>query len=224
MKKILLWTLLLWFLFSFSYGAVLSLSPSEWKLPENCIAAFRVGLSMDEWDEAITADLVVSSNMEFDRFENADMFKYATPARINWDNVSILLFNEQWWEITEWWIVGTLYYRTSGVSDPYVSFVFNHKWDTTDTNINIEGRDILDHVVSWQYMVSSDIICDDPIVERITISGEDEMEKFIAQFQEDHKWERAYLFLQKNKWYILWIAWLLIIIIVLASFKAQKKW
>lgn len=224
MKKIVLWILWLWFLFSFSYGAVLSLSPSKWKIPENCVQAFDVSLSMVEWDRAITADLVVSSNMEFDRFENGGMFKYVTPERIKWDDVHILLFNEPGWEITEWWLVGKLYYKTVGVTDPYVDFVFRGKWDTTDTNINIAGGDILDHVIWWQYVLSSDILCNEPIVEKIKLSSEDEMDKFIQQFEADHKWEHVLFFLHKNKWYILWIAWLLIIIIVLVSYKAQKKW
>lgn len=224
MKKIILWTLLLWFLFSFSYGAVLSLSPSKWKISENCVEAFSIDLSMSEWDEAIAADLIMSSNMEFDRFENGNMFKYTVPAHIKWDNVSIFLFNEPWWEITEWWWVWTLYYKTSGVTDPYVNFVFHDKWNTTDTNINIAGRDILDYVIWWQYVLSSDIVCNEPIVEKVKLSSEDEMENFIAQFESDHKMEHVSLFLQKNKWYILWIAWLLIIIIVLVSYKAQKKW
>ena len=224
MKKIVLWLLWLWFLFSFWYGAVLSLSPLKWKIPENCVQAFKVNLSMAEWDKAITADLVVSSNMVFDRFENGDRFEYVAPENIDWDTVSLLLFNDKWWEFTWWWLVGTLYYRTNGISDPYVNFVFNNKWDTRDTNINIAGRDILDHVVSWQYVVSSDIVCDEPIIEKMAISSEEKMDKFIAQYESDHRWENISFFLNKNRWYIFWIAWLLIIIIVLVSYKAQKKW
>jgi hypothetical protein len=50
------------------------------------------------------------------------------------------------------------------------------------------------------------------------------MDKFIQQYESDHKNEKILYFLSTNKWYILWIAWLLIIIIVLVSYKAQKKW
>lgn len=224
MKKILLWVLVLWFLFSFSYGAVLSLSPAKWNIPENCVQAFNVNLNMTEWDEAITADLVVSSNMEFDRFENGDRFKYAAPERVEWDTVTILLFNDMWWEIREWGLVGTLYYKTRDVSDPYINFVFYDKWETIDTNINIAWMDILDHVVSWQYTLSSDIVCENPIVENYDFSEEDKMDKFIQQFESDHKNEKFIFFWNTYKWYILWIAWLLIIIIVLVSYKAQKKW
>lgn len=223
MKKIVLWVSLLWFLFSFWYGAVLSLSPSKWNIPENCIQAFNIDLRMEEWEQAITADLVLSSNMEFDRFENGDTFKYATPARIEWDLVKIMLFNERWWEIENGWVVGTLYYKVRDVSDPYINFTFNSKWDTTDTNINIAGRDILDNVIWWKYTISSDMVCENPIVENYNLSDEDEMDVFIKQFESDHRAERFSFFLNTNKRYVLWIAWLLIIV-VLVSYKAQKKW
>lgn len=223
MKKIVLWVSLLWFLFSFWHGAILSLSPSEWNIPENCTQAFKVNLRMEWWDQALTADLALSSNMEFDRFENGDVFKNATPEYIQWDVVKIMLFNEPWWEFTEWGNVGTVYYKTRNVSDPYVDFVFNSKWDTRDANINIDGRDILSSVIWWIYTISSDMVCENPIVENYNLSDEDDMDIFLKQFEANHRWERFSFFLNKNKRYILWIAWLLIIV-VLVSYKAQKKW
>lgn len=221
MKKIVLWALWLWFLFSFSYGAVLSLSPSEWAIPQNCLQSFDIHLRMDEWDEVIASDLIMMSNMKFVKFENANMFKYYVPDEWTWNTRYLLLFNEPWWEITQWWLVWTLYYDTMQVQDPYIEFLFLWEWDTTDTNLSIHWRDVLKAANPGKYTISQDLICENPVILPNDTYNFDE---FMQNFESDHKSERFLHFLQTNKRYVLWIVWLLIIIIVLVSYKAQKKW
>lgn len=223
MKKILLWTLLLWFLFSFSYGAVLSLSPSEWKLAENCVQEFNVILRMNEWEKALAMDLLVKSNMEFIDFENGSLFKYAVPPREYEDAMYFWLFNWRGLETTEWWLVWKLFYSTANVEEPYIEFVFDWLWETTDTNLSIWWKDILEDTLPGRYTISADMDCDTPVVIKMN-SSDDDMEAFIENYQKDHKSEKFLIFWNTNRWYILWIMWLLIIIIVLVSYKAQKKW
>jgi len=224
MKKIFLWALWLWFLFSFSYGAVLSLSPSEWKIPENCIQAFNVDLYMENWEETLAMDLIVKSNMEFVNFEKWSVFKYSVPSRTEGDTTYLVLFNGKGLEISEWGVVWKLYYNTTNVDDPYIEFVFNEVWDTRDTNVAIGGRDILTEVIPGKYTISQDIECENPVTVAVNLWETYDMDDFIKDYKADHRMENILFFLKRNKWYVLWIAWLLIMIIVLVSYKAQKKW
>ena len=220
-KKSVVRILGLFLFISYSYGAVFSISPEEWKVAPNCMQEVKVVLNMDEWDEAITADLVLSSNMEFVEFKNGDVFKYSVPPTVDGNLVKLMLFNEPWWEVTKWWVVWMLYYKTKDVSNPYVDIQFLWVWETVDTNLNIKGRDILTRVRSGKYVLSDDVECENPVVE--ILKDSDDMEKFIQDFQADHRWENLLLFLKKNKRYILWIL-LLVALILLVSHKSQKKW
>jgi hypothetical protein len=47
------------------------------------------------------------------------------------------------------------------------------------------------------------MICENPIVENYNLSDEDRMDKFIQQYESDHKNEKILYFLSTNKWYIL---------------------
>lgn len=223
MKKIVLWVLWLWFLFSFSCGAVLSLSPSKWNIPENCIESFNVNLNMDDGDEALAMDLIVKSNMEFINFEKWELFKYSVPSRVDWDTMYFALLNGKWLEISQWGVVWTLYYNTTNVNDPYIEFVFDGVWNTRDTNVAIEWRDILKDVISGRYTISEDMHCENPVEITIVSWETYDMDDFIKDYKADHRIGNALLFLNSNKWYILWIVWLLIVL-VLVSYKVQKKW
>lgn len=226
MKKIIIAILFLFFIGSFSLGARLSISPEEWNLANNCIEEFKVILDMDPNDEAITMDLIVKSNMEFVKFENESLFNYATPANVKWDITSIMLFNDRWWEISKWGVVWTLFYKTMWVNDPYIEYYFLWEWETTDTNANIDGRDILKSVKSWIYAISLDKVCENPAVEIINLwdnSYESQMDEFIENYEKDHVFEKILWYLIIYKWYICWFI-LLVVIALLVSHKIQKKW
>lgn len=225
MKKIFLAIVFTVYFISFSFGAKLTLSPSEWYLSENCIESFKVLLNMEPWDKAITLDLVVRSNMEFVKFENWNLFKYDTPPYLEWDMNSIMLFNDRWWEITEWWFVWTLYYKTTWVSDPYLEYYFVWEWETIDTNVNIDWKDILKSVKSWKYEILKDKECLDPawaIINVWNMSYDQQMDEFVKIYKKDHSW-KIINFLVEYCWYICCCI-LLILIIVLVAHKIQKKW
>lgn len=221
MKKSILFIWLLWFFFSFSYGAVLSLSPSEWDIPENCIQSFMINLSLYDWEEAFATDLILDSNMEFVYFEKWDLFKYALPPKTWWNNTYLALLNSYDSPIYYGGIVWTVYYNTTNVEDPYINFVFDWEWETRDTNVSVEWRDILNGVRSGKYTISENMNCEN--IPAFSWEVHD-IDDFIKDYESDHRSERFLFFLTRNRRYILWVAWLLIIILLLVSYKIQKKW
>jgi len=210
--------LLIWF----SFSANLSISPSEWTLWTNCIEEFDITLDMF-WDEKIIAsDIVLESNMEFVEFINWTIFEYSAPAKQRWNLTKLLLFATKGNEIVEWWNVWKIYFNVgSGVDEPYINFVFSGVGVTTDTNLSIDGSDILQSVRWWQYTLNMNKECVHDAT--LNLSGEN-LGEFIDRFESDHKSEKFIKFIVDNKFIIIWgfVLWLGILLILLFSRKKKK--
>ena len=228
MKKTILGLFPLMCCMSFVFGAQLTLSPEEWNLSENCIEDFSIYLNMAPRDRAITADIVLESNMEFVSFEKSDLFEYATPAYIDdWNIVRLVLFNSYDSILTEWWKIWTLYYNTTNVQwDPYIKYVFYNEWNTRDTNINIDGADILTNVMWWSFVLSPNKTCEILPSDFLPSAWEnmEDMESFISDFESDHRSEKYVIFLHKYWRYLLWSFLFLVIVIILVLHRFTKKW
>lgn len=227
MKKLIFSILLTFLSFSFTLGATLSITPSKWTLWTDCIEEFSIMALINPNEYTIWADLFIDSNMEFVGFENGSLFKYSPPVKV-WEDwiLKIAVFGWYWQEVNQWWLVGKLLFKvSSNIQEPYIDFVFNKIWSTTDTNLAFNGGDILTAVYWWKYTISNDKTCVHNIKEVVDNLNTQTMDEFIEDFEDDYKFEKQKYFLSKNFYWIIWGLLIIIIFIILFIIKRKKnKW
>lgn len=223
MKKILFGIVSILMFVSVSYWAKLYFLPAAWEM-DLCEWEFTIALDLDYWDNVVTADLVLDSDMKFLSFEKTDLFRYASEPYQDWNLIRITLFNDFGVNLLEWWIVWTVKYKVINNEQPYLKFQFLWTWITSDTNVSFEWNDLLTRIWWWNYLLLWGFDCIDDSENVMDIEKYDEsMNKLINTFEENHKRERLQIFWQNSKWYFLWLL-LLLVIIILVIDRLKKKW
>lgn len=223
MKKLIfsfLSVLSLIFVYSFTLGASLSISPGGWTLGSNCIESFDITLDMFANEQIVASDIVIDSNMLFVDFINWDVFEYSAPAKQKRWLIKLLLFSSQWNKIVDWGKVWKLYMSVpSNVTEPYIDFVFNSVGDTTDTNLSIDWADILSSVRWWNYTIDSNKVCVYNADEIVWWEVES-LDMFLDKFESDHKWERVKILIGDN---LIVVGVIVIILVIIIVFFFRKK-
>lgn len=219
-KKLILSLLGVLFFTWFLSAANVSVMPSEGSVGLDCIEEFNI--SVDLWidEKIIWADIVIDSNMEFVKFVNGTLFEYSAPAKIRNNLIKLLLFSNNGNEILEGGSVWKVYFKVNWeIKDPYVNFVFNGEGETTDTNLSIDWRDILNYVNWGKYSLDSKKACEhnsDLILEQEEVS----LSSFVETFEKDAKNQRIQDFFVK---YWLYTGLSLLLIILILFFLKKRK-
>lgn len=216
--KLIVWIIGLLCVIWFSYWAELRILPEFRSVWKNCIEKFDIYLALNDWEEALASDIILDSNMEFINFENAWIFQSYIPPRSLWSINHFVLLNVWWVNITWWWILWTVYYKVT-VEEPYIQFYFKWKGVTSDTNISLEWRDILDNVLWWKYFVDQWMSC-----EEYTWGYYDEQD---FQLAIDNVVDEINVLDWKHSglYYVVWIScWVFLIILIILLCMLRKRW
>lgn len=219
--KLIAWILGLVWILSFAYWAELRIAPGVWSLWKDCIQVFDIYLDMEEWEEALALDVILDSNMEFINFENAWLFSSYIPPRTLWKQNHFVLMDAWFNNVTWWWLLWKVYYKVIWDIDPYINFVFNWQWERTDSNVAINGIDILGAVNGWNYIIDDSISCVEftwKVYHESDFQNimDDVMDQVREHIQLDEN-ENRFI---SNKWYLIW--WFIILLVLLCML--LKRW
>ena len=226
--KLIVWILSLIWMLSFSYWAELRIAPGMWSVWKDCVQGFDIYLDMEEGEEALALDIILDSNMEFVNFENAWLFSSYIPPRNLWKEIHFVLMNAWFGNIAWWGLLWKVYYKTVLDENPYIHFVFDWKWERADTNVAINGEDLLDNVINWDYRLDYSVSCAEFTWD---IYGEQDfhdaldgvVDHLSAQLwvDDENNWindKKSWVLW--NIYYVFW--WFIILVVLLCVF--LKKW
>ena len=115
-----------------------------------------------------------------------------------------------------------LYFKIpSGIIKPYIKFVFDGLWKTTDTNLSIDGLDILSSVRWWGYTVDNNKTCVHNIDDIVWMSDEN-LDSFITRFESDNKIDSVKRFIGKYKFALI-ASFILLLLMLIFFFKRKNK-